>query len=693
MTGLLSNPIPFLALVLGFGFIIFIHELGHFLVAKWVGIRCTQFAIGFGHAILTYRKGLGLKSGSTEAEYERRTRRLLRDEGVDLDSLGEMSRQLRLFEAADRLGLGETEYRLNWMPLGGYVKMLGQEDMDPTAQSDDPRAFNRKPVWARAAVISAGVTMNLIFGLLFFIIAFMAGVKFPPAIVGETVPGSPAANASPVGHEDDPALVGLRPGDRVVSINGKAATDFMDIAVNTALASRDQPLDLVVERDGHARPLMYRMTPVQANQGGGKLLSIGVMPPLSLTVGKLEAGVPMHPDLEAAGIKPGFTITHVNDEPVSRYDQYAAAIESRRGQPVSVTFADGNGGSHQVTLAAQPLLTATADTPGHLLGLMPVMKVAAPMPGSRAEKAGLRGGDVFVSIDGASWPTLDQGIDLVSAAAGRSIRLVVLRDGDEVTLDDARPDSQGKLGFVASRATELPVIGGVLPGSPAATLELSPGSTVLAVNDRDVTDWGDLQRLLAEAAAASPGGGEVKLTIRRAVAGDPVATLQLPFDAEQAKALAAAGWIDPLANPLMLEDLMVPVTAASPWAATKMGVHKTHQFMLQTYMTLLRLFQQTVPVSELRGPVGIFHIGTQTAQKGWTYLLFFLGLISVNLVVINFLPIPIVDGGLMVFLIIEKLKGSPVHPKVLAAANYVGLALIGSVMLMTFYFDITRLLR
>ena len=63
------------------------------------------------------------------------------------------------------------------------MKMLGQEDMDPTATSEDPRSFNRKPVWARACVISAGVVMNLIFGMIFLIVAFKAGVELPPAEV------------------------------------------------------------------------------------------------------------------------------------------------------------------------------------------------------------------------------------------------------------------------------------------------------------------------------------------------------------------------------------------------------------------------------------------------------------------------------------------------------------------------------
>ena len=160
MSQLFANPyLAVLALIVGFGFLIFVHELGHFLVAKWVGIRATQFAIGFGNAMGSWRKGIGFKAGSTENEYFKRASASLTNKQTppagkdDQDQPQYTERQLH--EAADALGLGETEYRLNWVPLGGYVKMLGQEDMDHAATSDDPRAFNSKSISARAAVLSA----------------------------------------------------------------------------------------------------------------------------------------------------------------------------------------------------------------------------------------------------------------------------------------------------------------------------------------------------------------------------------------------------------------------------------------------------------------------------------------------------------------------------------------------------------
>src|SRR5215213_3055073 len=110
----MTNPASLLLLIFGFGFVIFFHELGHFLAAKWVGIKVEQFAVGFGHAIFSWRKGMGFTAGSSGRRYEAMAR--------DAEASGRQD-EIR--------NLGETEYRLNWIPLGGYVKMLGQDDIKP----------------------------------------------------------------------------------------------------------------------------------------------------------------------------------------------------------------------------------------------------------------------------------------------------------------------------------------------------------------------------------------------------------------------------------------------------------------------------------------------------------------------------------------------------------------------------------
>src|SRR3954454_21045817 len=116
MSGMIEQTLNILLLVFGFGFVIFWHELGHFLAAKWAGVKVEQFAFGFGQALVSWRKGLGFRAGSSAKEYEQ----LLQAdrEGVHFRDVSHIS---------------ETEYRLNWIPLGGYVKMLGQDDLNPNA--------------------------------------------------------------------------------------------------------------------------------------------------------------------------------------------------------------------------------------------------------------------------------------------------------------------------------------------------------------------------------------------------------------------------------------------------------------------------------------------------------------------------------------------------------------------------------
>jgi regulator of sigma E protease len=140
---------PVLLFVFGLGAVVFVHELGHFLVAKAVGIKVERFAIGFGPRICGYRGK-------------------------------------------------ETDYSLMLLPLGGYVKMLGQEDfasLEEGGGEPDPRAYSSKSVGARFAVISAGVIMNVIFAAILFMIIGMIGMPTQAPVVGDTTPGAPASMA------------------------------------------------------------------------------------------------------------------------------------------------------------------------------------------------------------------------------------------------------------------------------------------------------------------------------------------------------------------------------------------------------------------------------------------------------------------------------------------------------------------
>ncbi len=465
----------FLALALGFGGIILIHELGHFLAAKWADIQVSQFAVGFGWPLVSWRSGLGLRLGSTEAE------------------------TARILAQNPQAPLGETEYRWSALPLGGYVKMLGQDDLDPNALSHDPRSYNTKSVGARMVVISAGVVMNLLGAMVLFVIAFMAGVEFPQAVVGTTVPDLPAATTFAEGHDGDAAFLGLLPGDAITHVGGDRVGDFTDVRLASALAG-DQPLELQVSRPGHPQPLRFHITPVRGSSG---LPTLGIQSAYSL---QIDPHARLDPGLLARGIEPGMRIVAVAGVAVESFAELRERLQGA-GDDVQLTFAAADGRRNEVAL--------------------------------------------------------------------------------------------------------------------------------------------------------------------KTTSADPLAVTALP-----------------------LSPLMQRIQAENPLAAIRLGMHKTYQTMQSVYLTLLRLVQGFIPVKEMRGPVGIAETGTQIARdRGLMYLLYFLGVISVNLAVINFLPIPVVDGGHIVFLLAEKLKGTPVSPRMQALATYAGLALLAAVFLVTLFYDTVRLLR
>jgi len=696
----IGTPIAIVLLVLGFGFVIFVHELGHFLAAKAVGIKCSQFAIGFGHAIACYRKGIGLRVGTTEPEFHRRVHAHLEGRGALPDpTTGAQADAARatwspqqIDAAAAELGLGETEYRLNWLPLGGYVKMLGQEDaVDQSGvASQDPRSFSRKPIWARFIVISAGVVMNAIFAVVFFVIAFMYGVEFPPAIVGQVLPGSPAAAAVAV---DEPTVVGLRPGDRVLSVNGEPPVDFFDIAVTSALTGRGEAMTLEVERPGgygvEGGRYLFRIEPTE---GAGRLRAIGVMPPQApRLLARVDSNLESlwRERFGEMNLRPGMELTQIEGQPVSGSYELDRALRASRGEPLSLTFTDDAG---PVTVTQQPHTALSAEAAGpsgdssrppHLLGLVPPLEVVSVVPGMPADGK-LLSGDLVLKINSIDLPSWPQVMEVIPNAGDDAVELLVLREGKRQTV--SLTPRKGKIGVLFDYALDTNYVARVLAGSPFVSLELITPARIESIAGQRVESYTDIRKAISQ----SQGPMEVAYTLP--LPGENAAAEKKVIDltSEQREALAALPWRLELPP---FQDLQTIQRADNAVQAVRMGFHKSWVMMIQTYQTLRALFSATVPVSELRGPVGIADAGTQFAKRGWTYLMFFLAVISVNLAVLNFLPIPILDGGLAALLLAEKARGRPVPPNVHSALNLIGAALLLSLVLFVTYNDIWRLIN
>ncbi|MCH8164529.1 MAG: site-2 protease family protein [Planctomycetes bacterium] len=712
---LLNTTTNLLLIIFGFGVLIFVHELGHFLAAKWAGIRTEVFAIGMGQAIISWRRGIGLVWGSTRGRVVAKT-------GKAPDDLG--GKELA------RYGLGETEYSLRWLPIGGFVKMLGQEDINPNAVSADPRSYNVCPIGKRMVVVSAGVVANVLLAVGLFIVAFMIGVRSEAPVVGEVARSMPAGTTADIDATDPSAeSIGLKPGDRITYIEGEPVETFADIRIAAAMAKPGQTLKFTVQRAGVSAPLEFLLTP-EKDPGTG-LLGIGVYPARSSTLladddGRLTEML-VELGLFDAGVRPGMRLVSAGGQRIETYEQFQEVVRQSGGRPVPTAWtASGDGPDFvdqalvrtdvDVTPIFQILRYATA-IPGveqniesGLFGLTPLVKIVAVVSGrNKPNRKVLEPGDVILragAVDGPRMAGLKA--ELATHKSGE-IDLLLLRDGARLPVK-ARVDRKGKLNIVIDWAWELPLIAQPMdrlrtaPGpdgqttvqpTPVADWFLFGRTRIDAVNDTPVSDWASFRQALrteTRSALNSGAAATVTLTITHPTPNAERETIDLVLAAKQVAALHDLSWRSELPGSAF-EPIYTTLSAGgNPLRAVTMGFVQTHKFIVMTYLTLDRLLRGSIGVEQLHGPVGIVHIGARIADRGFTYLIFFLAIISVNLAVINFLPIPIVDGGLFLFLVYEKLKGRAPSPAFQNAATIVGLAFIATVLLVVTWNDLTRLL-
>ena len=668
-----------------FGFVIFWHELGHFLAARWAGVRVEQFAVGMGNAIFSWRKGIGFRAGNTQAEFEKRVNAEFERRHQSQLQMKEQLREPTLreqYDIARDIGLGETDYRFNWIPIGGYVKPTGQDDLRPAKEvsSDDPHSFGAKPVYKRMVIISAGVIMNVILAFALYVALFLHGFRAPPTVVGQVVPGSPAQ------------LAGLKPGDEVLELNGWEQSNYPNFQMDAALLRVGEPAKVVVRRPGVEKPIELTVSPVRRSTEGG-LPIIGVQSAMSLTRDEDFGEGPelVGPDIDAMPV--GSRVVAVNGQDVSHdTDAHVLndAMNAAAGGTVNVTIRNPDGTTHPFTVRPAFVSPINPDDAVSLLGMQPRVEVAALIKDAPAQKAGVLPRDVVVQIgevgsgEGFANPPRKQFMDTIAAAVKdhRKVRLVVERDGQRLPpfeIDPASSTVKGVtgLGVLVDLDLGRPVITATVADSPAADAQLQSGETITAVAGKPVNTWADV------IAALRAAPGEAQLTTHFN-GKDQQRTLKL--DDASHKQLAQLVF-DPY---LPLSPLQKVFKTSNPLTAAKWGIIETRGKLLQVYVTLRRVIDGSVALSNMSGPIGIFTAGKAAATRGIDWLIWFTALISANLAVVNFLPIPIVDGGLFTFLCIEKITGRPPSPKVQAGAQIVGIVLLGSLFLFVTYHDILR---
>lgn len=290
--------ITILATVVVLGVLIFVHELGHFVTAKLVDIEVPRFSIGLGPKLVGFRRG-------------------------------------------------ETEYVISWLPLGGYVKMAGMEEMEVIEGKDErkpaaevaeagvagaavapargPRDFESKSVGARALVISAGVIMNFLFAFVVFTLAALVwGVQTPP----DALLGPVAASDLPAGAQ---ALASVRPGTRIVAIGRDPVKDWADVA----RALRTLPPGPTVVRFAGAPPVTIELP---ADDKERDKLANAVSPAQPPVVADVLEDSPAR----EVGIRAGDRITSAGGEPVRFWQDFVRVVQAHPGQPLPLVVQRGD---------------------------------------------------------------------------------------------------------------------------------------------------------------------------------------------------------------------------------------------------------------------------------------------------------------------------------------------------------------
>ncbi|MEW6026309.1 MAG: RIP metalloprotease RseP [Planctomycetota bacterium] len=617
LSDILGTTQGIIMVIFGLGVIIFLHELGHFIVARRAGIRIEVFSLGFGPPLWKTKKG-------------------------------------------------NTEYRISVIPLGGYVKPAGEFMSSPDTKGN-PDEMSSKPPLTRAKVLVAGAFMNFIFAFPFCIIAYLIGVTLMSPSVGTIKPGSAEAQSSLQKGDVILSVIKTSPDGTASEYPVKSQNDYLRKIVRTSV---NTPLKLKVNRNGQEA-----MVDIIARGSAG----MGVLPPSNI-VESVSSGSPA----ETAGLKPDDEIIEVNGEKTFSAIDISSAISQSAGRPVQIRIRRPDGGIKTASATPNPIYDTGIE------GIIPVVisKVSADSP---AEKAGLRKGDRITAIDGAPINSWNRFTEIVKTSEGRGLKLSILREHWWFFRDEALSISvtvgsdkewKGLLGVSPKLGNE---IGEIKDGSVLAGHGLAYGDRIIRARTRDkngrqftarISDLSDLQEF-----AHKTGGAPVEITVRKApplsteetfvVTPQPTAKGDLGLGLKYKSALTRYSFV-----PALVE-----------------GTYETLDLGLLTYQMIKKLFQGEESVKGLAGPIGIIQVSYRMAKEGAGDFLWLLALISINLAVLNLLPIPVLDGGTIAFCFIEKIKGSPVSIKAQAIAQYAGLGILLLLVTFTFFNDIQRILN
>ena len=533
--------------------VVVFHEFGHFIVGKMFRIGVEAFAVGFGKAIVKTRKG-------------------------------------------------ETEYRINWIPFGGYVKFVGESPEEELAEEDKGRAFNLRPPYQKALVVFAGPFMNVVLAFLIFAVMFLVGFPTTTSRIGYVSPGSPAAEA------------GLLPGDRIVSI------------------------------DGHK---------------------------------------------------------------IWRWDELSKLIEERPNKPTEFTVERGDETLHKTItpqLKDKRNVFGFYEKMGTLgvaeTGLRPL--VGIPYPDSPAAEAGLKTGDLLLEIDGK--PIDFQQMLPRMLKPDRPHTLVAVNNFEEpedkwnkrtiklpaLTTDNNNEEPQPSgLAAYGIEFTDL-YIHSVEDDSPAQAAGVQTHDKILSVDGKQVTDWGEFTDIIRDnpdktmAMTVLRDGKPVDLTIT------PELYRRTDIYAEAEQDSKPFGRIGVMRLAVSQPPEIKPERYWNPFKILGRSLQLSAHWTVLTVKAFGYIFTGDVSPKAVGGPITIAVMAGESARLGVFPFFMLMAIISLNLAVINLVPMPVLDGGHLLFYSIEAIRRKPLSPRAMEYAGRAGFAFLGLLILFILYVDVSR---
>ena len=550
LVDLIGSIVPYIKTailaIIPLGFIIFIHELGHFYAAKRCGIKVNTFSLGFGPRLIGFQRG-------------------------------------------------ETEYKISLLPFGGYVQMEGE---NPSEQTGAPGEFASAPLGSRAFVVAAGPVVNLLFGVLIYWLVFATGLNADSARLVGGLTGLPLGEKGPIqigliAEDGAGARGGLMPGDTIVSINGDSVNHWAMFQTRI-YTSANRVLELVVERDGKPKTLLVKPDAEPSVRGDIGLLSVSSK--METIVGHVREG-----SLAAqAGIQVGDQIESINGERLYNVPYFGYLV----WHPSANWIDEKYKAFHERINANQEALMLGIRRGDETFTLeMPVnwRVLAAVQKGSIAENAGIRNGDVLV------------------------------------TLNKERIDKTTLYAQLEAKAHEPIEIGFM----------------------RD----GNLQKVVL------------------------AAEKQSPKETKTDGLLFGLAWQVSLSG-MEFSEKAAPLPEYNLFTGFGKGIEATWLTFTTVGKTLQQLVGGEVSPKHLAGPIGIAEATSRMFDRvGLSSVLFFIGFISINLCIVNLLPIPIADGGHLLFFAVEKIRGRPMPRKAQEIVQQVCIVLLIALFLYITWFD------